>query len=698
MNKKLISIITVALSIFTLSCEDRSASPWSSGPDLFLPSPVRDASSDPDAIVDAGIPEWDAAVDAEVDAEVDAGPPVVCTPAGATDPCQIVNLQGPCSYGERSCLITEWSSCRQVVNPRMEVCNRMDDDCDGSINEAPGTSQNNTLSQPCYDAPLETLKVGLCVGGTRTCELDQDFGWGYHRCVGQQMPRDEACDLLDNDCDGSTDEGVTNACGQCAPLPEEVCDSLDNDCDGLTDEGLLNACFRCGELPDETCDDIDNDCDGQVDEGFLNACGLCGDLPSELCDYIDNDCDGQVDEGLGNCECGNPTYVPQPEVCNGIDEDCDGQIDEGPNGGPLTTLCATDVLTGEINTFDRREDGPQYVGNHCRVGLAFCEERQDDEGEAEWGYFECLQEILPANERCNDIDDDCDGIPDEGFNQGTVAVMVVMDISGSMQADELNEAFTSITNTIQNLFDEGAMDICYLLAVVGNDHQFDPYLSVPAHTCVPGFDAFSNDDMSNAVSILMTNLRNGTINQGGSSENTFDAMGDFFTDDLIDWDQDGTPDDIVWNTNDPNNPVHSIDLSAMNHRIVVVMGDEPGQGDFWDEAEVVDAMRRSQGMAFIIGTPDQWVRDSYQNLIAAGAEYYSAITRRAGARNERTISEAVQTAIDEAACLQEDDEEEEEEVPAEEEEPEMACIGPVDKKPSLYKRVMCRMTKDNLCI
>jgi len=493
---------------------------------------------------------------------------------------------------------------------------------------------------------------------------------------------EETCNNLDDDCDATVDEGVTNVCGECGDVPVEVCDSLDNDCDGQTDEGLLNACFRCGPLPDETCDNIDNDCDGQTDEGLLNACGQCGDLPDELCDYIDNDCDGLTDEGLGNCECGNPTYVPQPEICNGIDEDCDELIDEGPNGGPLTMLCATDVLTSEINTFDRREDGPQYVaGSACRVGLAFCEEREDDLGAPAWDYFECLQEILPSNERCNEMDDDCDGIPDEGFNQGTVAVMIVMDISGSMQAHELNEAFTSITNTIQNLFDEGAVDICYLLAVVGNDHQFDPYLSVPAHTCVPGFDAFSNDDMSNAVSILMTNLRNGTINQGGSSENTFDAMGDFFTDDLIDWDQDGTPDDIVWNTNDPNNPVHSIDLSAMNHRIVVVMGDEPGQGDFWDEAQVVDAMRRSQGMAFIIGTPDQWVRDSYQSLVAAGAEYYSAITRRAGARNERTISEAVQTAIDEAACLQEDEEEEEEEEELPEE--EMACIqGPKYARPS----------------
>ncbi len=633
----------VLIVVLSTACED---SPPLGATDQFTDLLfIRDAAMEEDAEIDMPIPEWDAAVDAEVDAAVDASPPVVCSPAGSIESCEIPELQGPCMYGQRTCMVTEWSDCHQIVNPRIEMCNRLDDDCDGHFNEAPDTSQNNTLSQPCYDAPLETIKVGICHGGLAQCENDVDFGWGYHSCRDQVTPRDELCNDLDDDCDTTVDEGVTNDCGECGDPPDEVCDTIDNDCDGFTDEGLLNACDQCGPLPDE------------------------------LCDYEDNDCDGQVDEGLGNCECGNPTYVPQPEVCNGIDEDCDGFIDEGPGGGPLTMLCATDVLTGQINTFDRREDGPQYVGNHCRVGLAFCEERRDPAlGLFEWGYFECLHEVLPSNERCNEMDDDCDGIPDEGFNQGTVAVMVVMDISGSMQAAELNEAFTSITNTIQNLFDEGAVDICYLLAVVGNDHQFDPYLSVPAHTCVPGFDAFSNDDMSNAVSILMTNIRNGTINQGGSSENTFDAMGDFFTDDLIDWDQDGMPDDVVWNTNDPNNPVHSIDLSAMNHRIVVVMGDEPGQGDFWDEAQVVDAMRRAQGMAFIIGTPDQWVRDSYQNLVAAGAEYYSAITRRAGARNERTISEAVQTAIDEAACLQEDEEEEQEEP-----EPEMACL-PLDEK------------------
>ncbi len=86
--------------------------------------------------------------------------------------------------------------------------------------------------------------------------------------AGQCSP--ETCDGVDNDCDGQTDEGVTNACGTCGPAPDEVCDGQDNDCDGEVDEGVLNACGQCGPVPEEVCDGEDNDCDGQIDEG---ACG-----------------------------------------------------------------------------------------------------------------------------------------------------------------------------------------------------------------------------------------------------------------------------------------------------------------------------------------------------------------------------------------------------------------------------------------
>ena len=631
-------IIALVFSSSLIACEDEAIPiPPDSGPDFSLI--LRDAEKIPDAIPDAPPPEWDAAP-IVIDAEIDEGPPIVCTPAGAKDACQLPGLQGPCAYGERTCQITEWSHCRQVINPRMEVCNRIDDDCDGHMNEAPDASQNNTLAQPCYDAPAETLKVGICHGGVALCEDDQDFGWGYHHCEQQRTPLQEVCDGLDNDCDNSTDEEVLNACG------------------------------KCGHVPDEVCDDIDNDCDNFTDEGLLNACNLCGELPDELCDYIDNDCDGQIDEGLGNCECGNPSYVPQPEVCNGMDEDCDNIIDEGPDGGPLTKLCATNTATGQIDTFERREDGPQYQGNTCRIGLAFCDSHINLNGVFEYGYFECLQEVLPGIERCDDEDNDCDGDVDEGFDQGTVAVMMIVDVSGSMDLDELEQAFTATRNTVERLFNAGAMDVCYLLAVVGNDDMPDPYLFAPAHDCVPGVNDVTGIDMTSAVTELMAGVGNGSINRGGATEYTFDALGKFFTDDLLDRDQDGQPDDEIWDTNDPANLSRSIDLSHIDHRIAVVLGDEPGQGAHWNEPQTAEAMRQSGSMVFIIGPNNgifPGVRASYSDLIDNGAEYRMGLgNRRAGLRNEQIIIETIEEAIEEAACIQAQEEEEE----------EMACIDP----------------------
>jgi len=158
-------------------------------------------------------------------------PGCVCQP-GKTKPCG--SDIGYCQAGYMVCVNYEWSECRDQVLPRTEVCNQIDDDCDGVVDN---------------------------IGGMTSAESTRC------RCYGGNAPVQETCNDIDDDCDGEIDEGLI-CCenGQTRPCGSDIgaCTKGVQTCT----EGMWGDCTGGVQPTEEICyDNIDNDCDGETDEG-----------------------------------------------------------------------------------------------------------------------------------------------------------------------------------------------------------------------------------------------------------------------------------------------------------------------------------------------------------------------------------------------------------------------------------------------
>jgi hypothetical protein len=242
-------------------------------------------------------------------------------------PNGFVNQTGDCNDGSN-----------QIYPGALEVCDGIDNNCDGSIDEG--------LNFVIYYTDSDNDGFGTGASGLELCE---NPGPGF----------------ATNNQDCNDNDNLIN------PNATEINDGIDNDCNGAIDEGFTLTTYYLDFDGDSFGGDSTLTTIGNPPANFVLINGDCNDSiatinpnAQEICDGIDNNCDGQIDNNitfstyyvdndgdnfgnandsiiacsqplgyvLNNSDCNDLLNFINPnaqEVCDGLDNNCDGLIDNG---------------------------------------------------------------------------------------------------------------------------------------------------------------------------------------------------------------------------------------------------------------------------------------------------------------------------------------------------------------------------------